>query len=158
MRIVQMLHVKKDIDEIDRKIILDLQEDARRPYKDIAAKLNISEGTVKNRVTRLINRGVLKLEARVNPFALPHKISAFVGINLKDREHETIMRKIEKIPEVTSVYNASGRFDLFFELMVDSLDSLNEILFKEDLKKIGGISYTETFVILSSKTKYFKLS
>lgn len=149
---------KKEIDEIDRKIILDLQEDARRPYKDIAAKLAISEGTVKNRVTRLLQRGVLKLEARVDPFALPHKISAIVGVNLKDRNHDEIMRQIEKIPEVTGVWNASGHFDLFFEIMVDSLDKLNEILFKKDLKAIGGISYTETFIILSSTTKYFKLS
>jgi hypothetical protein len=41
--------------------------------------------------------------------------------------------------------------------MVDSLESLNEVLFKKDLEKIGGISYTETFVILSSNTKYFKI-
>ena len=153
-----MAALKKDIDELDRKIILDLQEDARRPYKDIAANLSISEGTVKNRVTRLLNRGVLKLEARVDPFALPHKIPAIVGVNLKDRNHEEIMRQIEKIAEVTSVWNASGHFDLFFEIMVDSLDELNDILFKKDLREIGGISYTETFIILSSTTKYFKLS
>ncbi len=152
-----MTTVKRDIDELDKKIILDLQEDARKPYKDIATKLDISEGTVKNRVTRLINRGVLKLEARVNPFALPHKISAIVGVNLKEREHEETMKKIKNIPGVTSVYNASGHFDLFFEIMVDSLDSLNDILFKKDLKEVSGISYTETFVILSSTTKYFKL-
>jgi len=58
-----MTAAMKDIDALDRKIILELQEDARRPYKDIAGKLNVSEGTIKNRVTRLINRGVLKLEA-----------------------------------------------------------------------------------------------
>jgi Lrp/AsnC family transcriptional regulator for asnA, asnC and gidA len=155
---VHVATVKKGLDELDRKIILDLQEDARRPYKDIAAKLNISEGTVKNRVTRLTSRGVLKLEARVDPFALPHKISAIVGVNLKNRNHEETMTKIEAIHEVTSVWNASGHFDLFFEIMVDSLDSLNEILFKKELKEIGGISYTETFIILSSTTKYFKLS
>ncbi len=86
------------------------------------------------------------------------KIPAIVGVNLKDRNHEEIMRQIEKIPEVTGVWNASGHFDLFFEIMVDSLDELNEILFKRDLKAIGGISYTETFIILSSTTKYFKLS
>jgi Lrp/AsnC family transcriptional regulator for asnA, asnC and gidA len=149
---------KKALDELDRKIILDLQEDARRPYKDIATKLKVSEGTVKNRVTRLVNRGVLKLEARVDPLALPHKVSAVVGVNLKEREHEDIMRKIEKIPQVTSVWNASGHFDLFFEIMVDSLEELNEILFKKDIKDMGGISYTETFIILSSTTKYFKLS
>lgn len=146
-----------EIDNLDREIILELQEDARRQFKIIAGKLKVSEGTIKNRVERLIKQDILKLEARVNPFALPRRISAIVGVNLKERNHEEIIKKIEKIPWVTSVWNASGRFDLFFELMVDSLESLNDALFKNDLEKIGGISYTETFIILSSNTKYFKI-
>ena len=153
-----MTAAKKYIDVLDRKIILELQEDARRPYKDIAGKLNVSEGTIKNRVTRLINRGVLKLEARVNPFALSNHISAIVGVNLKERNHDKKIKEIEKISGVTCVWNAAGRFDLFFEIMVDSINSLNDILFRKNLKNIGGISNTETFIILYSNTKYFKLS
>jgi Lrp/AsnC family transcriptional regulator for asnA, asnC and gidA len=150
--------VVKDIDTLDKEIILELQEDARRPYKDIATKLNVSEGTVKNRVTRLLNRDLLKLEARVNPFALPHSISALVGVNLKSRNYEETMREIEKIPEITSVWSATGRFDLFFEIMVDSLDSLYGILYRKEFREIESISYTETHVTLSSRTKFFKLS
>ena len=152
-----MVGAQPNLDNIDRKIILELQKDARRQYKLIAKKLNVSEGTIKNRVTRLINRGILKLEARVNPFALPNQISAVVGVNLKERNHEEKIKAIEKIPGITSVWNAAGRFDLFFEIMVDSLNSLNDVLFRKDLKEIGGISYTETFIILYSNTKYFKL-
>ncbi len=74
-----MVAWKRGIDDLDRKIILDLQEDARKSYKEIAVKHAISEGTVKNRVTRLLQRGVLKLEARVDPFALPHKNSRYCG-------------------------------------------------------------------------------
>jgi Lrp/AsnC family transcriptional regulator for asnA, asnC and gidA len=146
------------LDDIDRKIILELQEDARRQFKKIAKKLNVSEGTIKNRVTRLKNRGILILEARVNPFALPNTVSALVGVNLKERDHENKIKEIEKIPAVTAAWNATGRYDLFFEVMVDSLDSLNEILFKEELNKINGIRYTETFLTLFSNTKFFKLS
>ena len=152
-----MVGAQPNLDNIDRKIILELQKDARRQFKLIAKKLNVSEGTIKNRVTRLINRGILKLEARVNPFALPNQISAIVGVNLKERNHEEKIKEIEKFPGITSVWNAAGRFDLFFEIMVDSLNSLNDILFRKGLKEIGGISYTETFIILYSNTKYFKL-
>ncbi len=153
-----MATTQQDLDDIDRKIILELQEDARRQFKIIAKKLKVSEGTIKNRVTRLKNRDVLKLEARVDPFALPNAVSALIGVNLKERNHEKKIKEIEKIPAVTAVWNATGRFDLFFEVMVDSLDSLNDILFREELSKIGGIRYTETFVTLSSNTKYFKIS
>lgn len=149
---------KEDIDSLDRKIIFELQEDARKPFKTIAKKLNVAEGTVRNRVKRLIDADILNLQARINPFSLPNKVAAIVGVNLKERNHEEKMKQIAKIPAVTSVWNATGRFDLFFEVMVDSLQGLNEILFNRELKKIGGISYTETFVILSSRNKCFKLS
>jgi Lrp/AsnC family transcriptional regulator for asnA, asnC and gidA len=146
------------IDSLDRQIILELQEDARAPFKKIAKHLKVSEGTVRNRVNRLIEKGVLKLQARVDPFRLPNKISAIVGVNLQKRDHETKMKEIARIPCVTSVWNATGRYDLFFEVMVDCLEDLNDVLFRKELKAIGGISTTETFVTLSSDTKYFKLS
>ncbi len=148
---------KRKIDDLDKKIILELQEDARRQFKVIATKLKVSESTVKNRVTRLINRGVLKLEARVDPFALPRRVAAVVGLNLKERNYKEKMEEIEKVPGVTNVWKATGRFDLFFEIMVDSLDSLNDILFGKYLETIDGIAHIETFVLLSSNTKYFKL-
>ena len=153
-----MVLSKQDIDDLDKRIIFELQKDARMPSKTIARKLNVAEGTVRNRIKRLIDADILKLQARVNPFSFPHKVAAIVGVNLKERNHEEKMKEIEKIPAVTSIWNATGRFDLFFEVMVDSLQDLNEILFKKDLKKIGGIGYTETFVILSSRNKYLKLS
>ena len=147
----------RDIDDLDRKIIHELQEDARAPFKDIAKRLRISEGTARNRVIRLIDRGVLKLEARVNPFALPHKIPALVGVSLREKDPEEKMREIEKIPGVTSVWNTTGPYDLFFEVMVDSLQELNRILFGIDRNYVKGVARTETFVILSSSTKFFKL-
>jgi Lrp/AsnC family transcriptional regulator for asnA, asnC and gidA len=153
-----MLRSQSDIDDLDKRIILELQEDARRPYKEIAKKLGVSEGTVRNRVNRLVDRGVLKLQARVDPFAFPHKISALVAVSLKERESDTTMAEIEEIPCITSVWNATGRYDLFCEVMVDSLEDLNDILFRKVLRDIKGIGSTETFVTLCSRTKYFKLS
>jgi Lrp/AsnC family transcriptional regulator for asnA, asnC and gidA len=148
----------RGIDELDKKVILELQEDARASFKDIAGKLRVSEGTVRNRVLRLIEEGILKLQARVNPFAFPHKISALVGVNLKERHPEKKMEEIKRIPHVTSVWNVTGRYDLFFEVMVDSLGELNDVLLKIDRDYVGGISQTETFITLSSDTKFYKLS
>jgi Lrp/AsnC family transcriptional regulator for asnA, asnC and gidA len=147
----------RDIDDLDRKIIHELQGDARAPFKDIAKRLRISEGTARNRVIRLIDRGVLKLEARVDPFALPHKIPALVGVSLRERDPEQKMREIERIPGVTSVWNTTGPYDLFFEVMVDSLEELNRVLLGIEPNYVKGISRTETFVVLSSSTKFFKL-
>jgi len=108
-------------------------------------------------MNRLTNSGILKLEARVDPFAFSNKISAIVGVKLADRYNEKTMQDIEKIPEITSVCVVTGRYDLFFEIMVDSLGALDEVLHKKDLRQVNGISAMETFVVMASNTKYFRM-
>jgi Lrp/AsnC family transcriptional regulator, regulator for asnA, asnC and gidA len=146
------------IDELDRGIILELQEDARRPYKEIASKLSVSEGTISNRVNRLLRSGILKLEARVNPFQLANKVAAIIGIKLERRGHLQAIDEISQIPGVSAVYVATGKYDLFIEVMEDSIADLNDFLFnKSQLSKIKNVVATETFILLSSNTKFFKL-
>ena len=149
--------MKKIIDELDKRIILELQEDGRKPFSLIGDKIGMSEGTIRNRVKRLIDNDILKIEARVNPYAIPYKVTALVAVNLKKRAHEEVMNRIAAIPCVTSVFNATGRYGLFFEVMVDSLQELNKMLHKKELKNIKEIAETECFVILNAKRKYFRL-
>lgn len=147
------------IDDLDRNIILELQEDARRPYKEIAAKLGVSESTISNRVNRLLRTGILKLEARVDPFKLTNKVAAIIGLKLERRSHLQAIEEIRKIPGVSAVYVATGEYDLFIEVMEDSIADLNDFLFhKTRLSKMKNVVTTETFILLSSNTKFFKLS
>jgi len=147
------------IDDLDRSIIMELQEEARRPYKEIAAKLGVSESTISNRVNRLQRTGILKLEARVDPFKLANKVAAIIGIKLERRGHVQAVEELRKIPEVSAVYVATGKYDLFIEVMEDSIADLNDFLFhKSRLSKVKNIVTSETFILLSSETKFFKLA
>jgi Lrp/AsnC family transcriptional regulator for asnA, asnC and gidA len=147
------------IDDLDRHIILELQENARRPYKEIAAKLSVSESTVSNRVNRLVRTGILKLEARVDPSKLTDKVAAIIGIKLERRGHLQAVNEIRKIPGVSAVYVATGKYDLFIEVMEDSIADLNDFLFhKSRLSKVKNVIATETFILLSTDNKYFKLA
>ena len=151
-----MLREKK-LDDLDRKIILELQKDARCPYKNLASKFKVSKSTISNRVNRLVESGILKLEARVDPFQMENKVAAIVGINLEDRKHREVIKEIEKIPGVTAVWMASGKYDLFVEVMVDSITDFEDFLFRKGLGMIKEIEFTESFILLFSSTKYFKL-
>jgi Lrp/AsnC family transcriptional regulator for asnA, asnC and gidA len=64
---------KNKIDDLDRNIILELQEDARCSYKEIAMKFKVAESTISNRVNRMLENDILKLQARVNPFEIENK-------------------------------------------------------------------------------------
>ncbi|MEH0019667.1 MAG: Lrp/AsnC ligand binding domain-containing protein [Desulfobacter sp.] len=146
------------LDELETNIILALQEDARKSFKSIAKDLNVSEGTISNRVNRLTQQGILKLEARVNPFALTNKVTALLGINLKHRTHAQSLKKIEALPNVNAVWVTTGKYDIFVEVMADSINDLNQFLFDTGLSKIEDIEFTETHIMLHSETKFFKIA
>lgn len=145
------------IDDLEKNIILALQDDARKSFKSIAKDIGVSEGTISNRVNRLMEKGILKLEARVDPFKLQNKVTALVGLNLHQRFHPEVLKKLQVLPNVNSVWVTTGKFDLFMEIMADSINDLNDFLFKSDFKKIEEITFTETHIMLHSETKYFKL-
>ena len=147
----------RQLDDVDKQIIFALQKDARTPFKLIARQLGVSEGTVSNRYNRLMKDGILKLEAKIDPFALSNKVTALVGVTLKERTTDETMGKIMAIEGVNCVWNATGRYDLFFELMTDSLSEMNDILFRENLDGFSDIDHTETFVTLSGINKYYTL-
>ncbi len=146
-----------NLDELETGIITALQSDARKSFKSIAAELNVSESTISNRVNRLVQNGILKLEARVNPFKLRHKVTALVGLNIRHRSHGTTLKEIEKLPNVNAVWVTTGKYDLFAEVMADSITDLNNFIFGDGLSKIDDITFTETHIMLHSDSKFFKL-
>ena len=146
------------LDELETKIILALQKDARTPFKSIAKDLGVSEGTISNRVNRLTQQGILKLEARVNPFVLSSKVAALLGINLKHRTHAKAVKAIQALPNVNAVWVTTGKYDIFVEVLADSINDLNDFLFDRGFNNIKEIEFTETHIMLQSETKYFKIN
>lgn len=146
-----------NLDELEMSIVSALQTDARKSFKSIAAELNVSESTISNRVNRLVQNGILKLEARINPFKLSHKVTALVGMNIRHRAHEKALKEIEKLPHINAVWVTTGKYDLFAEVMADSITELNNFIFGEGLGKVESITATETHIILHSDTKFFKI-
>ena len=153
-----MILVDGSLDELEIQIILALQEDARKSYKSIAKELGVAEGTVSNRVNRLTQQGILKLEARVNPFAMSNKVAAIIGINLKRSQHAKTTKEIIALSNVNAVWITTGKYDIFAEVLADSIKELNIFIFKEGLSNIAGIEATDTHIMLHSDSKFFKIA
>jgi len=145
------------MDELDRKIIAELQRNGRESYKEIARKLDVSDGTVRSRTEQMMRENVLRITASVNPFALETGITALVGMQLAKRTHMSTMERISQLKGVISVCNATGRYDLLVEVFLESRKELNRFLI-EDLSRIGGINSTETFIYLDAINKWMQFS
>ena len=141
------------LDRLDRDIIAHLQYDGRMPFTDIAAQLEISEGSVRRRVKRMVDDGILQIVGIVEPQYLDWETAAMVGITVQQGQIEAIAQQIAQFPEVTYLFMASGGYDLFVEVYCRDRAHFASFL-SNDLQKVSGIERTETFMIL----KMYKLS
>jgi Lrp/AsnC family transcriptional regulator for asnA, asnC and gidA len=140
-------------DDIDWKIISILKTGAV-PNNTIARKLGVSEGTVRARLKRLKEAGILRIRALINPEVLANKQLVIVAVRVA--ESKLLERKAEemaKLENVLSVSIASGRYDLIAEVLLDSNRGLVQFL-TEELSSIEGILASESFIMLKNYNKF----
>jgi Lrp/AsnC family transcriptional regulator for asnA, asnC and gidA len=135
------------VDKIDLDIISFLQSDGRTPFTDIAKALDISEGTVRNRVTRLVQDRVLQIVGMVDPYQLGFDAPAVINISVQPPLLESVANTISKFPEVSYLIMVSGEFDLLVEVMCKDRDHLAAFL-NEKLLRVPGITNSQTSMVL----------
>jgi Lrp/AsnC family transcriptional regulator for asnA, asnC and gidA len=141
------------IDDTDRAIIRCLQYDGRMSFTDIAAELGMSEGSIRRRVKRLTNAGVLQIVGIVEPQFLGWNAAGMIGVNVQAGQVDAVAQQIAQFPEVSYLFMASGGFDLFVEVYCRDMDHFVSFL-NQKLQKVPGVQRTEAFMIL----KLHKLS
>ncbi len=126
--------------------ILRLLREGRRAYKSIAAELQVSENTVRGRIRRLADEGVLEVMGLVNPDALEGHRAILVGVKLKSPDLVKKGEEFSRLKGVVSVSVVTGRFDLFLlVLLAPGFDLLE--FFTREVSRIADVLATETFVV-----------
>ncbi len=139
----------RDVDNLDLEIINHLQGDGRKPFTDIAKELNISEGTVRNRVARLIDDKVIHIVGMVDPSRVGFDAPAMIGISVQPPMLEKVAETIANFPEVSYLIMVSGEFDLFVEVLCRDRDHLANFI-NQKLHRVPGIARTQTFMTLKT--------
>jgi Lrp/AsnC family transcriptional regulator, regulator for asnA, asnC and gidA len=135
------------IDEKDREIISLLQYDGRMTNTQIADQLNITESTVRRRVARLVDEGIMQIVAITEPHKLGYTEAGMIGITVQAQRITEVADAISQLPEVSYLFQAAGEFDLFAEVFCK--DRQHFVAFLNDkLQKIPGIERTQSFLIL----------
>ncbi len=123
-------------------------------HSSIAKTLGVSEGTIRNRVQRLRESGVLVVRGQIDPEILSAHQLAIIGVNVAEAKLlDAKAKEIAKLDHVLSVSIVSGRYDLMVELLVESNQGLVRFL-TETLSRVKGIAKTESFLLLKSYQKY----
>ena len=135
------------LDAIDQHILDAMRKDGRAAFAQIAGKLKVSPGMIRQRYNRLVDMGLLKIVAISNPLQRGFKTMALVGIRTDGNKMLDVADAVSKLKEVVYLVVVSGRFDIMAEVICrDHADLLNFIT--EKLYVIDGVRESETFMHL----------
>jgi len=138
-----------ELDNLDREILSQLQQNSRKPFQEIARELNVSGGTVHVRVNKLKDIGVITgSKIIVDPLKLGYDVTAYIGINLHNAgDYKIVINTLKQLPEVVESHYTTGSYSLFIKVLAKSTHGLHDFLI-EKLQKITEIQSTETLVSL----------
>ncbi len=139
----------KKLDHNDMDIIRHLW-DGRTPYRDIAERVGLTTNTVRNRVNRMLESGVLQIIGLVDPGAIEGHHSAFIGFKVLPQEVSAALSTISGLKGVVGAATVSGRFDIMAVMMFNKTFSYNRFL-EEELQNVPGLLSTETFFVVGGK-------
>lgn len=145
---------KFELDNYDRKILREINDDGRIAFSVIAKKLNISNNMVHQRVNKLIESGVLEsIKPVINEKKIGYDWGSFTGITLeRDCDSNDIIKELKKIPEIVECYYITGSYTLFLRIIAQSHQHMKEILY-DKLDGIKGIQKTDSIIELGCAFK-----
>jgi DNA-binding Lrp family transcriptional regulator len=137
------------MDDIDRKLIGLLRDNARTSVASLAKSLKVARGTVQNRLAKLERGGTIAgYTIRVRPKVDEQRIVALMTIAVEGNRQEQVLRTLRGNPSIVTLYTTNGRWDLVAEIRADSLQSFDQVLSR--IRLVDGISGTETSLLLST--------
>jgi Lrp/AsnC family transcriptional regulator for asnA, asnC and gidA len=133
------------LDELDYRIAKALHEDGRLPTKHIAASLGISEPTVRSRLRRLKETGVLQVKASLNLRKL-ECAAAFIAVKARAPRMQELLKSVVNLPEVDAVYQTFGEYDLIILATARDVKGIQK--FGEKLAALEGVESVKSSLIL----------
>ncbi|SOD74182.1 AsnC family transcriptional regulator [Jatrophihabitans sp. GAS493] len=137
---------RTELDEVNRAIIAQLQEDGRRPYASIGKAVGLSEAAVRQRVGKMVESGVMQIVAVTDPTQVGFDRQAMIAITASG-DLEALAAKLAEIPEVVYIVVIAGGFDILAEVVVAGDDHLLRLV-NGQIRAIPGVTRTETFLYL----------
>lgn len=135
------------------KLLFELTKDGSISVPVLSKKLGINASVLYSRIKRLMKKKLIKkFTIIVDDTLLGVGVKASVGVNRDPKYKDAIHKKMLETPEVVSISEVTGRFDIIIKVYAKNLEALHSIVI-EKIGKIDGILNTETFVELQKTDK-----
>ncbi len=139
----------QNLNQTDQRLLSLLRENARYSIAYLAQKLQVSRGTVTNRIAKLEDEGIIRgYTVEVKPENELSNVHAWTSIVIEGNMTLSVVKALRGDPCVTAIYDTNGRWDILVELRASSLEELGKAL--ERIRLIKNISKSETSIHLKS--------
>lgn len=135
------------LDPLDLEIIGALQDDGRVPYSAMAEQFGVVEGTIRKRVTRLLDEGYLRIVGVANPFKVGMDVVAIIGLNVARQQMPDALTLLRELDAIRYIAITTGTFDAIIEVVLPTTQDLLRFLM-HDLARVPGLNRTETSLVL----------
>jgi DNA-binding Lrp family transcriptional regulator len=144
------------LDEIDKKILVELLTDSKRSYRELAKAIGISAATVINHVQRLESAGVIKEYTVMLDFErLGYELTVVTEMTVSRGKLLETQEEIAKLPYVCAVYDVTGEIDSIVIAKFRNRRDLSE--FPKDLLSMPFVERTNTHVVLNTMKEDFRM-
>ena len=135
------------VDELDRRLMMELAKDARQSSAELSSKLNVSATTVRRRIRQLQERRIVTFAAIADPLKLGYGLTAIVALEVDLNKIDEVARSLATCENVRYVSLCTGNHDIFVGGWFRSSAELKQFV-KDYIGDLAGIRKTETFIVL----------
>lgn len=143
------------VDDLDRKILLELADDPRLGVLELSRRLGVARGTVQARMTRLAESTVRAGQPDIDPAALGYGVTAYAMMQIRQGRGAAVAEHLEGIAEVLEVHTITGDADILCQLVAKSNDDLqrviNDVISQPDVVRVS--SYIALTALIPWRTR-----
>lgn len=143
------------LDELDRRLIDLLQIDGRQPNTELARKLDVTEGTVRNRIARLLDDNLIQVGAWVDPVRVGGLIYAHIEVEVENSRIDSTARQLAEFDEVNFEFIQTGRADIILGCFFRSTQHMDDFVTRK-LPRVKGIRATSSVIVLRVVKRHYR--
>jgi Lrp/AsnC family transcriptional regulator for asnA, asnC and gidA len=141
---------------LDEQLIRILQNNGRQSSNVIAKQLGVSSATIRRRIKKLVDSGLLYITARVDPDKAGFPFRVVIALDVVHQKVESTLQYLASLPEVTWAATTTGRFDIILRANFPSSDDYSEFV-RDVMAKLDGLRDSETFVCLHIEKGFYQI-
>lgn len=138
------------LDDIDRKILAELQEDCKAPLAHVGKRVGLSAPSVMERIRKLEEAGIIRgYHALLNSRKVGLDVTSFIGVSMSPTGIEQLEAQIPDFEEVLESHHVTGAYTMLLKVKTQNTETLEQLISR--IRLIEGVTRTETLVVLSTR-------